>query len=85
MLRSKDLAIFAGISVVVAHAVDGPSDPEGVCVQVINHPLVIATDYNGSKRAVLDPIEEIMTVALVQQLEPPLRSSKDLRQVVEEC
>ena len=57
-------------SVVVARAVVGQSDPEGVCVQVISHTLDIATVYNGTKIAALGPIEDVMTVALVQQLEP---------------
>ena len=58
-------------SVVVARAVVGQSDPKGVCVQVISHTLDIATVYNGTKIAALGPIEDVMTVALVQQLEPP--------------
>ena len=46
-------------SVVVAHAVVGPS----YRVRVINHTLDIATVYNGTKTAVLEPIEDVMTVA----------------------
>ena len=46
-------------SVVVAHAVVGPS----YRVRVINHTLDIATFYNGTKTAVLEPIEDVMTVA----------------------
>ena len=71
-------------SVVVAHVVVGPSDPEGVLVRVINHPLGIATVYNGTKIAVLEPNEDVMTVAPVQQPDTPLRSSED-RQVEKEA
>ena len=59
----------------------GPSYP----VRVINHTLDIATVRNGTKIAVLEPIEDVMTVAPVKQPDTPLRSSEDLRQVVEEC
>ena len=73
-------------SAVVAHAVVGPPDSEGVHVRVINHTLDIATVYNWTKIAALEPIEDIMTVALIHAAtRTPLRSSEDLRQVVEEC
>ena len=58
--REKDVEGLAiKPSVVVAHVVVGPSYP----VRVINHTLDIATVYNGTKIAVLEPIEDVMTVA----------------------
>ena len=72
-------------SVVVARAVVCPSDPQGVRVRVINPTPDVATVYKGTKIAVLEPIEDVITIAPVQQPDTPLRSSEDLRQVVEGC
>ena len=72
-------------SVVVDHAVVCPSDPEGVRVRVINPTPDIATVYNGTMIAVLEPIEDVMTVAPIQQTDTSLRNSEDCIQVVEEC
>ena len=52
-------------SAVVARAGVGTSDPEGVRVRVINHTLDIATVYHWTKIAALEPIEDVMTVALI--------------------
>ena len=72
-------------SVVVARAVVCPSDPQGVRVRVINPTPDVATVYKGTKIAVLEPIEDVVTIAPVQQPDTQLRSSKDLRQIVEGC
>ena len=72
-------------SVVVVCAVVCPSDPQGVRVRVINPTLDVATVYKGTKITVLEPIEDVVTIAPVQQPDTPLRSSKYLRQIVEGC
>ena len=62
-----------------------PSDPQGVRVRVINPTPDVATLYKGTKIAVLEPIKDVVTINPVQQPDTPLRSSKDLRQIVEGC
>ena len=52
---------------------------------MINPTPDVATVYKGTKIAVLEPIEDVITVAPVQQPDTPLRSSEDLRLVVEGC
>ena len=71
--------------VVVARAVVCPSNPQGVCVRVINPTPDVATVYKGTKIAVLEPVDDIITAASVQQQDMPPRSREDLRQVVEQC